>query len=50
MPRFSQSGDGDVGKTFQERLSIAFGTEAAPWDFERVLERYELLYEAEMSV
>ena len=29
-----------------ERVSIAFGSEDAGWDFERVLERYELLYEA----
>jgi len=41
-------GDGEMGATYQERLSIAFGPEAAPWDFERVLERYELLYEAGM--
>ena len=30
----------------QERIEIAFGLEGAPWDQERVLERYELLYEA----
>ena len=41
-------GDGDESQTYRERLAIAFGTEAAPWDFERVLERYELLYEAGM--
>ena len=29
-----------------ERISIAFGSDDAGWDFERVLERYELLYEA----
>ena len=28
------------------RADITFGTGAAPWDAERVLERYELLYEA----
>jgi hypothetical protein len=28
------------------RLRLAFGSEAMPWDEERVLERYELLYEA----
>ena len=32
----------------QERLSIAFGTGTASWDFDRVLERYELLYESGM--
>jgi hypothetical protein len=30
----------------QERVAIAFGLEGATWDGERVLERYELLYEA----
>jgi hypothetical protein len=33
-----------LGRT--ARLRLAFGSEAAPWDEERVLERYELLYEA----
>ena len=32
----------------QERIEIAFGLEGAPWDQERVLERYELLYEADL--
>ncbi len=40
--------DGRSRQTYQERISIAFGTDTAPWDFERVLERYELLYEAGM--
>jgi hypothetical protein len=30
----------------RERAEIAFGLAGAPWDPERVLERYELLYEA----
>ncbi len=30
----------------RERISICFGLEDAAWNFERVLERYELLYEA----
>lgn len=30
----------------QERLSITFGAGDAPWDMERVLDRYEVLYEA----
>jgi hypothetical protein len=30
----------------QERLRHAFGTGGSPWDEEKVLERYELLYEA----
>jgi hypothetical protein len=31
------------------RLRLAFGSEALPWDEERVLERYELLYEAGLA-
>jgi hypothetical protein len=30
----------------QERLNLAFGEDDAPWDEERVLDRYELLYSA----
>ena len=30
----------------QERLNLAFGLDGAAWDNERVLDRYELLYEA----
>ncbi|HKI03188.1 MAG TPA: hypothetical protein VKK31_14520 [Thermoanaerobaculia bacterium] len=30
----------------RERVEIVFGLSGAPWDGERVLERYELLYEA----
>ncbi|MES0809540.1 NAD regulator [Roseibium sp. SCPC15] len=30
----------------QERIRLAFGTEATSWDEERALERFELLYEA----
>lgn len=30
----------------RERLAMAFGGEDAPWDEEKILERYELLYEA----
>jgi hypothetical protein len=30
----------------RERLRVAFGTDSSPWDEERVLERYELLYSA----
>jgi len=29
----------------RERAAVAFGLEGSPWDRERVLERYELLYE-----
>lgn len=30
----------------RERVRLSFGTEGTPWDEERVLERYELLYSA----
>jgi len=30
----------------RERVRLAFGTDGAPWDEERALDRYELLYEA----
>ena len=30
----------------RERLNLSFGAEGGPWDEEKVLERYELLYEA----
>jgi len=38
--------DTTIRSSRQERIEIAFGLEGAPWDQERVLERYELLYEA----
>ncbi len=34
----------------KERLRQAFGTEGSPWDEERVLERYELIYEAGLTI
>lgn len=37
---------GEARKVLAERVTLAFGTDASGWDFERVLERYELLYEA----
>ncbi len=33
----------------RERIRLTFGTEGAPWDEERVLERYELLYSAGLT-
>lgn len=37
---------GDGRRERRGRADITFGTGAAPWDAERVLDRYELLYEA----
>ncbi len=36
----------DAARRRRDRADIAFGLGGAPWDDERVLERYELLYEA----
>ncbi len=36
---------GEAGELRRERAAICFGLDGAPWDGERVLERYELLYE-----
>ncbi len=35
-----------IRRSRRERVEITFGLHGAPWDPERVLERYELLYEA----
>ncbi len=35
-----------IERARQDRVEITFGLHGAPWDPERVLERYELLYEA----
>ncbi|HEV3078042.1 MAG TPA: hypothetical protein VHB47_26750 [Thermoanaerobaculia bacterium] len=40
------SGGGGAAAERRERADIAFGLGGAAWDGERVLERYELLYEA----
>ncbi len=37
---------GDARRERRGRADITFGAGAAPWDAERVLDRYELLYEA----
>jgi hypothetical protein len=41
-----QRGDKAQPVSRQERVRICFGTDGATWDEEKVLERYELLYEA----
>jgi hypothetical protein len=40
-----EQGDSPLRRRRRERVDIAFGLGGAPWDGERVLERYELLYE-----
>jgi hypothetical protein len=37
--------DGDAADVRRERAGIVFGRDGSPWDIERSLERYELLYE-----
>ncbi|AXS39557.1 NAD regulator [Breoghania sp. L-A4] len=38
--------DARRGQRRKDRLRLSFGGDGSPWDEERVLERYELLYEA----
>jgi hypothetical protein len=47
LPRLAQwSRDQRSDPARKERLRLCFGSEGSPWDEEKVLERYELLYEA----
>jgi hypothetical protein len=38
--------DAEIRKRRQDRLRLCFGTDGLAWDEEKVLERYELMYEA----
>jgi hypothetical protein len=42
----SGAGDPQLKQQRQMRMRLCFGLDGLPWDEERVLERYELLYEA----
>jgi hypothetical protein len=48
LEHWAKSGGADTSRalTRKERLRLGFGAGGAPWDEEKVLERYELLYEA----
>jgi hypothetical protein len=48
LEHWAKSGGADASRalTRKERLRLGFGAGGAPWDEEKVLERYELLYEA----
>lgn len=47
LQRWLAAAEGGPGREARrERLQIHFGRDGPPWDLERVLERYELLYEA----
>jgi hypothetical protein len=45
LSRWARAGTKDRRRARQERAEIAFGLRGAKWDPDRVLERYELLYE-----
>lgn len=42
----TQEGDPDEQEARKDRIRMAFGTDRIPWDPEKVLARFELLYEA----
>ena len=44
----NQASDRSEHDNREDRVSITFGTGNVPWDIERVLERYELLFEASL--
>ncbi|HVX98953.1 MAG TPA: NAD regulator [Pseudorhodoplanes sp.] len=46
LPRLTGWAAQNKGGAREERLRLGFGLEGIPWDEEKVLERYELLYEA----
>jgi hypothetical protein len=46
LPRLIGWAEQNKGHAREERLRLGFGLEGIPWDEEKVLERYELLYEA----
>jgi hypothetical protein len=47
LRRFAKSGDAAQAEARRTRIRLCFG-DGLPWDEEKVLERYELLYEAGM--
>lgn len=42
----ASAAEGPIREARRERVQILFGRRGSPWDVERVLERFELLYEA----
>jgi hypothetical protein len=46
LPRLTKWTAQHKGQARDERMHLGFGLEGIPWDEEKVLERYELLYEA----
>jgi hypothetical protein len=50
LTRWARAGHDDTGRLLGrgERLRLCFGLGGSPWDEEKVLDRYELLYEASL--
>ena len=50
LEQWAKAGKSDPARPLgrRERLRLCFGTGGSPWDEEKVLDRYELLYEAGM--
>ena len=48
LDQWTAPGHGEVGRAlgWRERLRLCFGVGGSPWDEEKVLDRYEMLYEA----
>jgi hypothetical protein len=48
LDQWTAPGHGEVGRAlgWRERLRLCFGAGGSPWDEEKVLDRYEMLYEA----
>ena len=46
LRKFAKAASGAAGELRRDRLRLCFGVDGMAWDEEKVLERYELLYEA----
>ena len=49
LERWAASGAGELAEQRRSRVRLLFAQDGAPWNEERVLERYELLYEAGLA-
>ncbi len=49
LAAWAKTGDAALRARRSERTRIAFGADGLPWDEERALERYELLYAADLA-
>jgi hypothetical protein len=46
LKKFVRAAGGAAAELRRDRMRLSFGVDGMPWDEEKVLERYELLYEA----